>query len=293
MGDVRRELATVLRDGQRTVERRLDAFLANPDDVETIHRLRISIRTLRSLLAFASPFLKCRRHRLLQADLRSVVIETSRLREYDVMLRDVRALGVPSGELVEKISELRDLERDRVVGVMRGRHTRRALARVRRRVGSLPWKDSVRRRGVTRDDVLAVFDELVRSVDEGYATVDRSDADAVHTLRKRAKRVRYVGESFGALLGARAVAEGARMKGVQDELGDVCDARVNAGMARDLLDLGLSDEARGALEVLLGRNRALVEGFVTESAPATGGKDDPAAGKDDPATGGKGAPAAN
>lgn len=277
MGDVRRELATVLRDGQRTVERRLDAFLANPDDVETIHRLRISIRTLRSLLAFASPFLKCRRHRLLQADLRSVVIETSRLREYDVMLRDVRALGVPSGELVEKISELRDLERDRVVGVMRGRHTRRALARVRRRVGSLPWKDSVRRRGVTRDDVLAVFDELVRSVDEGYATVDRSDADAVHTLRKRAKRVRYVGESFGALLGARAVAEGARMKGVQDELGDVCDARVNAGMARDLLDLGLSDEARGALEVLLGRNRALVEGFVTESAPAAGGKDDPAA----------------
>ena len=287
MGDVRRELATVLRDGQRTVERRLDAFLANPDDVETIHRLRISIRTLRSLLAFASPFLKRRRHCLLQADLRSVVIETSRLREYDVMLRDVRALGVPSGELVEKISELRDLERDRVVGVMRGRHTRRALARVRRRVGSLPWKDSVRRRGVTRDDVLAVFDELVRSVDEGYATVDRSDADAVHTLRKRAKRVRYVGESFGALLGARAVAEGARMKGVQDELGDVCDARVNAGMARDLLDLGLSDEERGALEVLLGRNRALVEGFVAQGAFGAGGKGA------SPAASGKGTSAAN
>ena len=266
MEDVRKRLAAVLREGEKTVERRLDAFLANPDDPETIHKLRISIRTLRSLLAFASPFLKRRRHRLLQSDLRSVVIETSRLREYDVMLRDVRALDVPYGELAEKIVELRVLERDRVMDVMGGRHTRRALARVRRRVESLPWKDSVRKRGVTRDDVLAVFDELVRTVDEGYATVDRSDADAVHTLRKRSKRVRYVGESFGTLLGERAAAEGARMKGVQDELGDVCDARVNAEMAHDLLDLGLSDEARGALEVLLGNNQAFIASFVTGAA---------------------------
>ena len=275
MEDVRKRLAAVLREGERTVERRLEAFLANPDDPETIHRLRISIRTLRSLLAFVSPFLKRRRHRLLQADLRSVVIETSRLREYDVMLRDVRALDVPSGALVEKIGELRDFERDRVVGVMGGRHTRRALGRVHRRVGSLPWKDSVRKSGVARGKVLAVFDELVRLVDEGYATVDRSDADAVHTLRKRSKRVRYVGESFGSLLGDQAAAEGARMKGIQDELGDVCDARVNAGMARDLLDLALSDEERSALEVLLGRNRALVEGFVAESASDAGGKGAP------------------
>ena len=266
MTDVREELVRVLTGACDEVDVRLGAFLANPDDVETIHKLRISIRTLRSLLAFASPFLKRLRHRLIQADLRSVVIETSRLREYDVMLRDVRALGMPCGELPERIGELRDLESNRVVGVMGGRHTRQALARVRRRVESLPWKDSVRGRGVTRDDVLAVFDELVRTVDDGYAVVDRADADAVHTLRKRSKRVRYVGESFGALLGERAVAEGVRMKGVQDELGDVCDARVNAGMARDLLALGLSDEARGALEALLGRNEGFVEEFVAGAA---------------------------
>lgn len=268
MADVRKELARALEDACEEVERRLGAFLAKPDDVETIHKLRISIRTLRSLLAFASPLLKRRRHRLLQEDLRSVVIETPRLREYDVMLRDVRALGAPSGELVARISELRELERNRVVGVMGGRHTRRVLGRVRGRLEALPWKDSVRGRGVTRGDVLAVFDELVRSVDEGYAAVDRADADAVHTLRKRAKRVRYVAEAYGALLGDRAVAEGARMKGIQNELGDVCDARVNAGMARDLLALGLSDEARGALEALLGRSRALVDAFVTGARPA-------------------------
>ena len=63
MGDVRKELSRVLEDACEEVDRRLDAFLANPDDVETIHKLRISIRTLRSLLAFVSPLLKRRRHR--------------------------------------------------------------------------------------------------------------------------------------------------------------------------------------------------------------------------------------
>lgn len=270
MGDVRKELARVLREGERTVERRLEAFLAHPDDPETIHRLRISIRTLRSLLAFASPFLRRRRHRLLQDDLRSVVIETSRLREYDVLLRQVRALDVPYGELDEKIGELRELERNHVVDVMRGRHVRRALRRVRKAMERLPWRRRVRERGVTREDVRAAFDELVRSVDERYARVDRADADAVHTLRKRAKRVRYVGESFAELLGPDAVAEGARMKGVQDELGDICDARVNVAMAREFPTRGLSDEARHALEVLLAQNQALVDSFVSGSGAAAG-----------------------
>ncbi len=125
----------------------------------------------------------------------------------------------------------------------------------------LPWRRRVREAGVTRGDVRAAFDELVRSVDERYARVDRADADAVHTLRKRAKRVRYVGESFGGLLGPDAVAEGARMRLVQDELGDICDARVNVVMAREFPTRGLSDEARGALEVLLAQNQALVDSF--------------------------------
>ena len=141
-----------------------------------------------------------------------MVVETSRLREYDVLLRQVRALDVPSGELADKISELRELERNHAIDVMRGRHTRQALRRVRKGLGKLPWKDRAREDGVTLDDVRASFDELVRVVDEGYATVDRADADAVHTLRKRPS-ASATWASFADLLGPGAAAEGARMKG--------------------------------------------------------------------------------
>ena len=37
------------------------------------------------------------------------------------------------------------------------------------------------------------FDEMACTVDEGFETVDFADADAVHTLRKQAKRVRLCG----------------------------------------------------------------------------------------------------
>ena len=51
------------------------------------------------------------------------------------------------------------------------------------------------------------------------------------------------------------------MRLVQDELGDICDARVNVVMAREFPTRGLSDEARGALEALLAQNQALVDSF--------------------------------
>ena len=193
MADVRKELARVLREGEETVERRLEDFLADPDDVETVHRLRISIRTLRSLLAFVSPLLKRRRHRILQDDLRSVVIETSRLREYDVLLRQVRALDVPYGELAEKIAGLRELERNHVVDVMRGRHTRRALRRVRKALARLPWRDSVREAGVSRAEVREIFRDLVCVVDEGYAVVDQARALRERKLRGASQRGRRGG----------------------------------------------------------------------------------------------------
>ena len=113
-----------------------------------------------------------------------------------------------------------------------------------------------------RADVREIFRDLVCVVDEGYAVVDRSDADAVHTLRKRAKRVRYVSESFAGLLSEGAAAEGRRMKGVQDLLGDICDARVNVAMAGEFPAEGLSDEARRALETLIARNQALLDEFL-------------------------------
>lgn len=256
----------VVRAWDETVEARLGVFLADPDEPETLHKLRVSIRTLRSLLAFAAPFLDRKRHKALQRDLRAVVIETSRLREYDVLMKQAAELPLPTDELVAAVRAAREAERDRVVAFLDGAEARVALERVRAGVKRLPWTRAVRRWGIEPDAAQARFDDMARGVDEGFETVDFADADAVHTLRKNAKRVRYAAENFDGILDAGAAEEARRMVGVQDRLGAVCDARVNVGIVCEFPTKGLSPEARRALGALLEQSMAFEEEFLREAA---------------------------
>lgn len=260
----------VVRAWDETVEARLGVFLADPDEPETLHKLRVSIRTLRSLLAFAAPFLDRKRHKALQRDLRAVVIETSRLREYDVLMKQAAELPLPTGELVAAVRTAREAERDRVVAFLGGAEARAALERVRAGVKRLPWTRAVRRWGIEPDAAQARFDDMTRGVDEGFETVDFADADAVHTLRKNAKRVRYAAENFDGILDAGAAEEARRMVGVQDRLGAVCDARVNVGIVCEFPTKGLSPEARRALGALLEQSMAFEEEFLREAAGGAG-----------------------
>lgn len=255
-----------IRTRAKVVEERLAAFLKDADDVETLHKLRVSIRTLRSLLAFAAPFLRKKPSKSLQRDLRFIVGETSRLREYDVLLEQVAQLALPAEELQRAIADARTRERDRVVAFMCGKEAARAFGRVREGVRRLPWKDAVKRYGIAPEDALRRFDELAGAVEEGLATVDFSDAQAVHDLRKDAKRVRYVAENFGEILGADAAEQAQRMVGVQDRLGAVCDARVNIDIVCAFPAEGLLPESRRALGALLEQNMAFVERFLRDNA---------------------------
>ena len=61
----------------KTVAERLQGFLDDPDDVETLHKLRVSIRTLRSLVGFLEPFLDKKQAKGMQRELRGIVLQTS------------------------------------------------------------------------------------------------------------------------------------------------------------------------------------------------------------------------
>lgn len=270
---VRGEIESTVRAWDDTVEERLAAFLEAPDDVEALHKLRVSIRTLRSLLAFAAPFLDRKRHKALQRDLRSVVAETSRLREFDVLLKQTVELPLATGDLADAVRSMRKTERDCVVKALSGDAARQALDRVRESVKRMPWTDVAAKWGIGPEEACARFDEMAHGVRDGFATVDFADAEAVHTLRKNAKRVRYAAENFEGLLGTGAVAEARRMVDVQDLLGAVCDARVNVGIVCEFPTEGLSLEARRALGMLLERNMAFEEEFLREMGAEAEGED--------------------
>ena len=237
------DLEDVIVGAHERMEGRLAAFLADPDDVETLHKLRVSIRTLRSLLKFAAPFHRAADARAVQQDLRSIVVPTSRLRELDVLADEARQMEPPSEDLVAACLEMRAAERDRVLAILASGDAKRALDRVASAV------EAVARR----------FADMEAGIDRKLATTDLAAAEATHDLRKCAKRVRYAAENYAAFLDAdEARAASERMKAVQDELGALCDARVNVGIIDEFPRKGLPDQALRDLDALEAKSRYFI-----------------------------------
>lgn len=242
-------LEKILKRSERRVWKARRRFLKNPDDDKMLHKFRISIRTMRSLLSFAAPFQRKGWNAALQDDLRSLVRQTSRLRDLDILcararkisedaagirsdaekviLSDAEASTTSTDPSLEAICiKMRKEERDRVVAAMNGRRLQRAARRVRRSMRGVIWRQSVEREGLGEEELQARFTALGDAFRSAYETLDFSDATATHSLRKRAKRLRYVADELSMLLDDAEVTV-RQMEAIQDELGALCDARAS------------------------------------------------------------------
>ena len=253
------DLEDIVVGAHERMEGRLAAFLADPDDVEALHKLRVSIRTLRSLLKFLTPFHRAADARAVQQDLRSIVVPTSRLRELDVLADEARRMEPPSDDLVAACLEMRAAERDRVLGILAGGDAKRALERIARTVKPIRWKRRIEKNGLSRKAVAQRFSDMEASIDRKLATTDLGAAEATHDLRKCAKRVRYAAENYAAFLDAdEAKAASERMKAIQDDLGALCDARVNVGIIDEFPRKGLPEQALRDLDALEAKSRYFI-----------------------------------
>ena len=198
-------LERTLKAGADTVVQRLDGFFENPEDIETAHKLRVSIRTLRSLVAFVSPWQKRDQNKAVQADLKAIVACTSRLRELDVFSEQAEELEGAAPEFIAFCREKAAGERRCVLEALASKKMLKRLERVCDELGSVQWRTRVYAEGLGADEVRARFDGLTAQLEGDLAALDLADAEATHDVRKRAKQVRYDAEKFEQLLGDDAV----------------------------------------------------------------------------------------
>lgn len=257
---VRQEFEAVLAKAADDVEVRTAAFFDDPNDPESIHKLRVSIRTLRSLVAFAAPWQKSKQNRIADRCLRDIVRETSRLRELDVLEAQERALDpLPAEDLLDAIANAAREERNRVYATLHDEKVRKLFARARAATRAISWRNAVAREGMTRVNIQKRFDEFVREQDERYEALDLYDVEETHDVRKRAKEARYVATKFSDFLHPDAEDVAKRMKAVQDELGALCDARINVDLLSSFPLDGLSAHACRNVAEALAANYALIE----------------------------------
>lgn len=251
------------------VSQNLDAYLNDPDDVEAMHKFRVSIRTTRSLLAFVAPFVKRSQNREAQAALRALVLETSRLRELDVLCEQAVSLDPPAEELVHAVYAARNAENSRVMEALQSKKAAAQLKRARKAVKHLEWKSGVESRGLSHEDVELRFMSMLQAFEDELGAIDYGDAEATHTLRKHAKRLRYAATWFGDLLSANAADVAEQMKGLQDDLGALCDARANSRIIEGFPREGLVDAATWGLNVLKARQDEFLYSKLRESSAIT------------------------
>ena len=252
------QMEKILADNADAVQSRLLAFYENPDDIETMHKFRVSIRTLRSLLAFTAPWQDAAQNKEAQADLKEIVAVTSRLRELDVLTEQAQAMEGATTELIQFCGERALEERKKVAAALSSKRMTKRLENVISELHNVKWRKRVNAAGLDASEVRARFDTLTSELEEELAALDLSDVEKTHDVRKSAKRVRYDAEKFKALVGDDAVDIAKSMTDHQDNLGAICDARVNIDIINNFSPDDMPEPVAWELALLRAQNETFL-----------------------------------
>lgn len=265
-------LSRVLRNLADAIEANVDGA-ATDLDREFLHDLRVAVRRTRSVIAETRdlvPGTGVQTHRAMFDWLATV---TGPARDLDVHQlawdRYVDSLGAAVGDDLEPVRQ--ELERRRAEA-----HTELTTALRSERFGAgmgawRAWLDALATGLPTTAEPIgpAVAERIHKAqrrlLRDGRAITPASPAEALHDLRKEAKRLRYLLECFGGLLvPKRRKSFVARLQVLQDNLGAHQDSEIHAALTRSMaLDLHAAGAAgpvtllaAGQLIELLERRRS-------------------------------------
>ncbi|MCZ2806968.1 CYTH and CHAD domain-containing protein [Modestobacter sp. VKM Ac-2983] len=230
-----------------------------------VHQVRVACRRLRSTLAAFRPVLDRTQTDPLREELAQVGSALSPSRDGEVAvahLRDLVDAEPPElvlGPVVARLQQ--EAVRDEQAGDAQARKALNAPAYLQLRddldalVEGPPLTEAAARPAeeVLREVVARTGRRLRRSVE---AAQDSDDAEALHEVRKAAKRLRYTAEAAVPVLGAPVVELVSALKGVQEVLGDRQDTFITRPLC---LQLGRAAFAAGENTFTWGRLHALEE----------------------------------
>jgi triphosphatase len=216
------------------------AFLENPEHPEMAHELRISLRRLRSVLAFSEPLTVTKRHVWYQDELRKLGQKIAMMRELDVAyaswqqlmdnkIADQNAKTFLGDILVEK----RNQEMENVVSQFKAGLTTSLLLELWAELLDKDWQQVIAYDHTTKEYVIGSITSWLKKVRK-EETVVWTDAESVHNLRLEIKKIRYVVEVMQPIFGesSRLIEQ---LTKLQDTLGVISDARGTEVLIKALL----------------------------------------------------------
>ncbi|KGH48661.1 metal-chelation protein CHAD [Modestobacter caceresii] len=230
-----------------------------------VHQVRVACRRLRSTLAAFRPVLDRTQTDPLREELAQVGSALSPSRDGEVAVAHLRDLvdAEPAelvlGPVVARLQQ--EAVRDEQAGDAQARKALNTPAYLQLRedldalVEAPPLTEAAARPAeeVLREVVARTGRRLRRSVEAAH---DSDEAEALHDVRKAAKRLRYTAEAAVPVLGAPVAELVSTLKGVQEVLGDRQDTFITRPLC---VQLGRAAFAAGENAFTWGRLHALEE----------------------------------
>jgi CHAD domain-containing protein len=268
-GDV--VLAHVREQVEQVLAQDLPVRLDAPD---SIHKMRVATRRLRSALTTFKPLFAAEVVRPLRGELKWLAGELGAARDAEVMRdrvgkaveaeNDVAGLGPVAEVAGAELGAAYRGAHDRVLAELDGQRYHRLLASLEELVTAPPFTErAAGSAGKALPRLVARSYAGVRSLVEEAGALPEGDEreELLHDARKAAKAARYAGESVSRVLGADATAFAQAMEAVQEALGEHQDSVLTRERLRDL---ALNTSSTGAA-FLYGRLHALEETRAQQS----------------------------
>lgn len=249
------------------------------DRRDGVHRMRVTIRRLRSALATYRPILSVDRTEPLRHELRWLGAELGTPRDAEVLRDQVSAAiqslprdlrdGTVVRLLVEELHRRRRDAHAQLQAALDGARYSRLLNALEALTDGPPLNARAARSAAPEVDRLVrhTVRRVHRSASRAASTTEGVEREqALHDVRKDAKRSRYAAESAAPALGRRYRKMAQRMKDVQDLLGEVQDSVLIRRLMREIgADSRLVHEDGFTFGLLYGReeerSRRALEGY--------------------------------
>lgn len=240
-------LGLLLGRCQRTLRDELAGVIAG-HDIEALHEFRVAMRRARSLISGFSRHVPT--DRAVVDDLRWLGRLTGPVRDLDVWAESLAATDDAPVFLVARVRSERERYRERLVAALasaRYAAFERELDTWITRLG----EDTLVADG--EDFLAAIVLRHVRSLRRAIAAQEhRIPFDALHDLRKQAKKLRYLAEAAAELSDLEGMTRLVRpLKRLQDAAGEICDRYAHAYLVQRWLKDDKDDKGGRAERVKL------------------------------------------
>lgn len=207
-----------------------DEFIKNPQDIETLHQIRVRIRYLRSLLSFFKPLIKAEAYYYLQSKLRKMAKDLSASREADVIVeaiekcfKHIDLLGSEETLLKDHIISIQETEKLKAKEYIQSAALTPEIMDIWLLLLEKPFIESEIKKYTFTEYLnyrILSWNKKMRKLLKNAAI---KDFLKWHEIRIQIKKLRYVFQEFAGILPKKSRQTLKKLKVYQDLLGDYVD----------------------------------------------------------------------